>query len=260
VTLESTQLADGRRLTIYLPPGYDPSAPAPYPLLVMHDGQNLFDPERAYVKGQHWRVGETLDELIGDKTMTPIVVAGIDHAGMNRINEMTPTPGQRPGAGGAAAYGRLVVHDVLPFLRATYHVRRDAAGTALGGSSLGGLVTLVIAMAHPRVFGQLIVMSPSVWWDRKVILRKIRATELDGWIWLDVGLKEGGRTVADARRLRDAIRAAWPGAALTYVEDPEGDHSERAWARRFRQAVMVGQTLSSWSRPPAGEPDETSVG
>ena len=236
MTLHSTCLPSGRGLTIWLPPGYQEQPASPYPLLVLHDNQNLFDPDRAYVRGEHWRAGETAGALIAAGRIPPLVLAGIDHAGDDRMREFTPTPGGRRGAGQARRYAALVIDEVLPFLRRTYPVRTDEAGTGLGGSSLGGLVTLATAAAHPGVFGRLLVMSPSVWWDGRVILHTLRRHPLDPFtrIWIDIGRREGPRALADARRLRDVIGRS---ATLRYVEDLEGDHSERSWARRLPRAL-----------------------
>jgi enterochelin esterase-like enzyme len=223
-----------RIVTVYLPDG---RAPDGAPLLVLHDGQNLFEPERAHVPGQHWRVAETADALIAASRLPPLVIAGIDHAGEGRGREMTPTMGDRPGMGGGAAYGRFVMEDLVPFLARTYGVRTDAAGLALGGSSLGGLATLAIACQYPGRFGRLLVMSPSVWWDNRVILRRLRRTGLrpPPRVWIDIGRREGARTITDTRALRDAL--IWQTSALRYFEDPDGQHSEADWARRLPQAL-----------------------
>src|SRR5262249_4863023 len=110
----------------------------------------------------------------------------------------------------------------------------------LGGSSLGALVTLVIATMYPGMFRRLIVMSPSVWWDKRVILTMLsNAADFEATrVWLEVGRKEGVATVRDARRLRETLRPmlSSPGD-LKYLEDPAGDHSEHSWGRRFADAL-----------------------
>jgi predicted alpha/beta superfamily hydrolase len=237
--LHSTVLS-GRRLTIYTPADLEPGAN----LLMLHDGQNLFDPERSYVHGQTWQVAETADQLIADGLMPPTVIVGIDHGGDRRLREF---------GHGASSYGRFVVREVLPYLRATYAVRRDVAGTALGGSSMGGLVTLQIAAMFPDVFGRILVFSPSVWWNRRAVLRTIRrpgpigglfsrsrGLRDDTDVWLSIGLQEGDSAVADARRLRDVILTMRRGnqSRLRYVEYSDGTHSERSWAQQLRRALI----------------------
>jgi hypothetical protein len=88
VRLHSSRLADGRRLTVYLPTSARARPSRPYPLLVLQDGQNLFEPERAFIPGQHWRVGETANRLIARRVIPPIVICGVDHGGDARIKEI----------------------------------------------------------------------------------------------------------------------------------------------------------------------------
>ena len=227
--------APHRNITVYLPAGHDASVPAP--LLILHDGQNLFEAERAHVPGQHWRVAEAADELIAAGAIPPIVIAGIDHAADQRGEEMTPTPGDLAGAGGAGIYGRFVMGEMVPYLAREFGVRTDRDGIGMGGSSLGGLVTLTIARQFPGRIGRLLVMSPSVWWDNRVILRRLRRVGLSARprVWLDIGRREGAQTVTDTRLLRDVL--LWQTSALKYVEDPEGRHTEADWARRLPQAL-----------------------
>jgi predicted alpha/beta superfamily hydrolase len=225
-----------RDITVYLPPGYDNLA-GPLPVLYMHDGQNLFEPQRAHVQGQHWRVGETLDALVSDGRVPPLIVVGIDNTGLSRLQEYTPTRDARLGGGLAGRYGRFIVEELKPYIDRSYRTRTDAAGTALGGSSLGGLVTLHIGFTSPGVFGTLVAMSPSVWWDRRMILSTIRRTRPRPQvrIWADMGTAEGRRALDDARMLKAAlVGAGWtPDADLHYAEYEGASHSETAWAARF---------------------------
>jgi enterochelin esterase-like enzyme len=241
-------LADGRRITVYVPE-LPRTRRRALPLLILHDGQNLFEPERAFC-GQTWRVGETADALIAARRIPPLIICGLDHAGTGRIRELTPTPGPKREGGGGRAHADLVVNTLLPLLRREYPVSTEPSMTGLGGSSLGGLATVYTAIRHPGVFGALLVMSPSVWWDRRVILTRLRQRPraLDGTrIWLDVGRREGVRTAADARRLAAALARRGTRAdralALEYVEDPDGEHAERSWAARLPRALefLFGQ-------------------
>jgi enterochelin esterase-like enzyme len=238
---------DGRRLTVYVPPKArvrKTAATGRHPLLVLHDGQNLFEPERAFVPNQHWRVGETADALIAAHAIPPLVICGIDHGGANRLHELSPTPGSSGEGGGASAHGRFIVDRVLPRLRAEFEIAVDRHATGLGGSSLGALATLAVAIEHPNVFGRLLVMSPSIWWDGRVILDRVaRAPQAfaNTRIWVDAGRREGQRTVADARQLADVIAhlptKSRPGPIVRFVEDARGDHSERSWAKRLPGAL-----------------------
>ena len=226
-----------RPVTVYLPPGYDEGKER-YPVLYMQDGQNLFDAERAYIPGQHWRLKEAADAAITERTAAPVIIVGIDHAGVARVDEYTPTRDPRHKGGGRADdYARLLLEELKPLIDSRYRTRPD--DSAIGGSSLGGLVAIYLVLKHPRVFPRAAVMSPSVWWDKRAILREVDAFEGPRpRIWLDIGGREGADALAGARALRDRLRAhGWNDRLLRYYEDRRGDHSERAWARRVRQAL-----------------------
>jgi predicted alpha/beta superfamily hydrolase len=226
-----------RRMTIYLPPGYE-RGEARYPVLYMHDGQNLFEPSRAFIPGQHWRLDEAADAAINERTAQPMIIAGVDHAGPDRMNEYTPTEDPAKQAGGKADdYARLLVDEFKPIIDSRYRTQPSDAGA--GGSSLGGLVSLHLGLTRPDVFSRLAVMSPSVWWNNRAILREVDSFEGPRpRIWLDVGGREGRDTLRDARELRNRLqRKGWTDSDLGYFEDPRGDHSERAWARRARRML-----------------------
>lgn len=230
----SAILNNSRKVTVYLPPGYDEHRDRRYPLLVMQDGQNLFEPQRAFVPGQHWLLMEAADAAIGDRTASPMLIAAVDHAGAGRMVEYTPTPDPKhPEGGRAGDYGRMLVEELLPMLGERYRLTGEIA---LGGSSLGGLVSLHLGIARGDVFQSVAAMSPSAWWDGRILLR-----EAEAWsgrprrLWLDIGGREGTEALGDVRALRDAIeRKAWGAQVFRYHEDRRGDHSERAWARRAR--------------------------
>jgi predicted alpha/beta superfamily hydrolase len=228
----------GRQVTIYLPPGYDERDDPRYRVLYMQDGQNLFDAHRSYIPGQHWRLQEAADLAIGERTAWPMIIAGIDHAGPARIDEYTPTvDAKHSGGGKAAEYAALLIGTIKPAIDSKY--RTVAGNSAVGGSSLGGLVSLYLALKHPEVFRAAAVMSPSVWWDDRTILTAVDAFEGPRpKMWLDVGGREGEQTLRDARALRDRLIAkGWNDETLRYYEDRRGDHTERAWARRVRLAL-----------------------
>ena len=230
-----------RDVTVYLPPGYDTSADRRYPVLYLHDGQNLFDPERAFKKGEHWRIGETATALIDAGRLAPLIIVGIDNAGPRRLHEYTPSHDRKRGGGGADAYLQLLMREVKPLIDGTYRTLPDAPNTGIGGSSLGGLVSLYAGLKHPDVFSRLAVMSPSVWWDRRVILKHVRDARPKPKlrIWVDIGTREGFHHVDNARLLRVGLaKSGWSeGDDLHYEEIPLATHSEAAWADRFGRVL-----------------------
>lgn len=237
---ESKILSNQRQITVYLPAGYDERDDRRYPVLYMQDGQNLFDAERAYVPGNHWRLQEAADQAIGERTAEPMIIVGVDHAGPGRMDEYTPVRDRKHSGGGRAAeYARFLIEELKPAIDERYRTLPDAANTGVGGSSLGGLVSLYLVLQHPDVFRRAAVMSPSVWWSERAILND--AQSYDGEpprLWLDIGGREGPEALQDARTLRDRMAAkGWSEETFRFFEDRRGDHSERAWARRVRQAL-----------------------
>jgi predicted alpha/beta superfamily hydrolase len=235
----SRYLSTPRDLVVYLPPGYD-SAAFRCPVLYLQDGQNLFDPHTAF-GGQDWRVDVTADDLILRGTIEPLIVVGIYNTGVRRISEYTPTKDARRRKGGKGErYARMMAHELKPFIDREYRTRRSAAYSGVGGSSLGGLVSLETGLRYPRVFGRLAILSPSVWWDNRSILEMVRAYQFEARprIWLDSGTDEGDaphQTVAELELLRDALtEKGWrEGVDLRCSVAPGHGHNEHAWAARF---------------------------
>ena len=230
-------LSHDRTLVVYLPPGYDPTAARRYPVLYLQDGQNVFD--RATAFAEEWQVDESAQSLIAAGELAPLIIVGVYNAGASRVDEYTPTIQPHTGRGGHAnEYGRMMVEELKPFIDRRYRTLSTAPHTGLGGSSLGGLLTLHLGLRYPHVFSRLAVLSPSLWWDDRVIIREVKALKRKApWrIWLDAGTSEGEGTVDDVRALRDALVAkGWTiGDDLSYLEVPGGEQNERSWAARMQ--------------------------
>jgi len=228
-------LPDDRTLIVYLPPGYEYQAGRRYPVMYMHDGQNLFDPETSFVRGRTWQFGENADRLIFAGEIEPLIVVGIYNT-PRRLEEYTHARDRRMGGGEARQYGRLLVDELKPWIDARYRTLPDEENTALGGSSLGGLVSLYLGLEHAETFGKLAVMSPSVWWNHKSILGYVNEYEGPPWprIWLDVGDAEGRRVKSDVDLLYQRLKTnGWqPEANLHYQMVSGATHDEAAWAAR----------------------------
>jgi predicted alpha/beta superfamily hydrolase len=230
----SSFLADERTILVYLPPGYKPRAARRYPVLYLQDGQNVFDKATSF--SEEWHVDETAQSLIESGQIEPLIVVAIYNTGDHRVDEYTPTKVAEKGGGKADRYGRMLVEEIKPLIDRKYKTLPSAASTGLGGSSLGGLVTMHLGMKYPTCFNRLAVLSPSVWWDNKVLLREVEAlpAKLPLKIWLDAGTAEGQTVVADARTLRDALVAkGWViDHDLRYMEAEGGQHNEQSWGSR----------------------------
>lgn len=255
---------DGRErdVLVLLPDGATESGRR-YPVLYMHDGQNLFDSETSFAG--EWQVDESMAAL-RDKGIEAIVV-GVPNIGEHRFEEYTPFPLKgsppwwarrafgpgRPAAGEGPAYVRFVIETVKPVVDAAFPTRRDPAATGVMGSSLGGLISLWALWEHRDVFGFAGAMSPAFPPGQAVLLDMLRAQPPDGRrVYVDTGGHEGsmhaGDRVAgrwskafrrDVRRIRDSLLEAGfrEGVDLMYVEEPDAIHHESAWARRLPDAL-----------------------
>lgn len=225
-----------RGIVVWLPRGYD-RARTSYPVLYMHDGQNLFDRRTAFL-GQSWGVDDIAVGLIERRAVEPLVVVGIYNTGEHRVDEYTPTVEHRYRRGGKSReYGWMLVEELSIALHTSYRLRSGPAWTGIAGSSLGGLAALTIGLAHPGFFGRLGVMSPSVWWDNRHAIDLVRQlpTRTNQRVWVDVGTREAKGLTVLTRSLRDELVAkGWrEGRDLRYVEAANARHNERAWSRRF---------------------------
>ena len=221
-------LAGERRVRVYVPRPLPPGARLP--VLYMFDGQNIFDDLPSFVGG--WHLHTSAQRLAASGHTMPVIV-GIDHGGVERINELAPfrcsmSRGQ---------LSRLVGwmrRTLMPMIRRNYPVRDDLAGTAIGGASLGGLAALHTHHRHPDLFGGALVMSPSLWLARGKIFRELTRLKAP-WtsrIYLDAGGHEH-RIYRDAGRLADDLRARGYGPdRLMWRPDPQGRHAESHWCRR----------------------------
>jgi predicted alpha/beta superfamily hydrolase len=247
-SFHSKILNNDRDVLVYLPPGYEATKSRRYSVLFLHDGQNLFDGATSFIPGQEWRVDETAQSLIAAGKIEPLIIVGINNAGKERINEFTPAEDAKYKMGGKAdLYGRMMVEELKPFIDAHYRTKKGAQHTGLGGSSLGGLVSIYLALKYPAVFGRAAVVSPSVWFANKQIVHYVESLPKKPKvrIWMDIGTKEGGtteeaqQTVSDARLLKETlIKKGWKlGKDLNYFEAEGAQHNEAAWAARVESIL-----------------------
>ena len=238
-----------RYLRVWLPPGYDlpENAGRRYPVFYLNDGQNLFDAETSFTKVE-WQVDETADRLIRSGVIPPTIFVGIDNAGVERLKEYLPYRSLNPVVlrPQGARYSAFLAKEVMPFVSQNYRTAKGTENTLLGGSSLGGLITLHVAMTTPGVFGGVLIESPSLWVSNRQILREARGPRL--WphkIFLAIGTREVGRdekdrqTVENVRELERILRRSGLDDRRLRVEVAEGGtHSEYAWATRFPGALQ----------------------
>ncbi len=228
-------LRNQRDLIVYTPPCYDDQPARRFPVLYLQDGQNLFDGTTSFIPGQDWHVGQTADACIQSDAVAPLIIVGMYNT-KARIREYTPTHVPKLGGGRADRYAKFLIEEVKPFIEREYRTLSGSQHTGIGGSSLGGLVSLYLGLKHSRIFGRIAALSPSVWWNQHVIHRFAKAATVEPRprIWLDIGTREGSRIVQEVEKFRDVLlEKGWQLERDLHYERVEGaEHNEAAWAQR----------------------------
>jgi len=224
-----------RVVRIYLPPSYE-SATQRYPVLYMHDGQNLFDDATSFVG--EWGVDEMMNELARTKQLEVIVV-GIDHGDEKRMTELNAWDNDKFGKGEGRDYLRFVVGIVKPYVDAHYRTLPDRAHSAMMGSSLGGLITHFAMYEYGDVFSRFGIFSPAYWIAPEV--REFTRTHMlapGARLWFYTGSMEDSEMVANMDAVVAIIREPHESAPALRVEvTPGAVHNEQAWRAEFPHAV-----------------------
>lgn len=234
--LYSPQLDNARDVLIHLPDSYG-SGERRYPVIYMHDGQNLFDEFTSFAGA--WRVDEALASLRDEGR--EVIAVGIPNTGARRCDEYSPFVDERRGGGRGDAYLRFIGETLKPLIDRDFHTLPDRARTGILGSSMGGLISLYAFFRYPEIFGFAGAMSPSLWFADRAIFPFIEAAAfVPGKLYLDAGTAEGPGGLRDVRDLRALlIRKGYRRAHdnKLYVEDEGAGHHEAAWGRRLREAL-----------------------
>jgi predicted alpha/beta superfamily hydrolase len=243
--LYSRIFGNTRLLRVWLPPDYDGWGAIRYPVLYLNDGQNLFDPATAFA-GIHWQAAETATRLIAERKIPSLIIVGIDNT-KRRANEYIPYKSKDPRVIKAMGkcYPDFLQREVMPLIEERYPVLKGPENTGLGGSSLGGLITLYTQLAMPGVFGRLLIESPSLFVaDRKILDESRCFRNWPARVYVGMGTRELGnaekdeKVVADVRELEAILRGAGLDESRLRVRITEGaTHSESAWAARFPEAL-----------------------
>jgi metallo-beta-lactamase class B len=230
-----------RRIWLYLPPDYATSQRR-YPVLYLHDGQNVFDEATAYAG--EWAVDETLNQLSNnDKGATSCVVVAIDNGGERRLDEYSPWVNSRLKKGGEGRqYVEFLVETLKPYIDQHYRTRTDAAHTAIMGSSMGGLISFYAGMKYPRVFGRVGVFSPAFWFAKDSVLRMVRhqrPAPVASKFYFLAGPAEGPTMVPYMAEVRDALlKRGVNESRITFKTPADGQHAEWFWRREFGPAYQ----------------------
>ena len=222
------QLGRTRRIWVYLPKDYTAST-GKYPVLYMHDGQNLFDNATAFAG--EWGIDETMDSI-----KKPCIVVGIDNGGVKRMNEYNPNNTKQFGRGEGKAYLSFIVNNLKPFIDKKYRTLTESQHTYMAGSSMGGLISFYAGLYYPDTFGALGIFSPSFWVAPRVrtqikqLARKLSHGSQKYYFYAGGG--EDKTMVTNMNAVANEIKKT-AGPAITTTVDPQGRHSEASWSKAF---------------------------
>jgi predicted alpha/beta superfamily hydrolase len=232
------QLNKTRKVSVLLPYNYEKNTQKRYPVLYLQDGQNLFNPQSPY---GNWAIDQKL-AVLAEKGIGDVIVVAVDHAGDERVNEFLPIP--NPKVGNAAEgknYVRFIADTLKPFVDTQFRTLPDRLHTGIGGSSLGGLITIYAGLMYPSVFGRLMVFSPSLWVTQNIPFETINfRNPLPTKIYTYAGGREGASMIPNVKRFRDNLKnKGLQDSEVNFklVIDPQGAHSEMRWGQEFPKAV-----------------------
>lgn len=233
--LTMTQLGRERAIRVYLPPDYAQSDRR-YPVVYMHDGQNLFDDAASY--SGEWGVDESLDELASTSGLALIVV-GIDNGGEQRINELSPWPNVEIGDAEGEAYMDFIVNQLKPTIDQKYRTLTDRNNTAIFGSSMGGLISHYAITRYPEVFSKAGIFSPSYWFSPDVYdYTRERPPSNDARLYLMIGELEGKEGIDKLLTMKkELLQLGHPPINLHTEVVPGGEHHETSWREHFAHAI-----------------------
>lgn len=231
--IDAPQLQTKKKIWVYLPLNYEKSTKK-YPVIYMHDAQNLFDSESAFAG--EWNLDETLDSL-----KAKVIVIGIEHGNEKRTEELTPYKNENLASGNADAYVDFIVKTLKPQIDSTYKTKTNARNTCIWGSSLGGLVSFYAALKYPDVFGKVGCFSPAFWINKPEIFQKMENTaKFNTKIYLLCGDKEDSNIVSDMKEMETLInskRCECKKLNKTVIIKG-GKHNSKLWQNAFAKAYL----------------------
>lgn len=232
---EIPQLVKTRRISALLPHDYETSDKH-YPVLYLQDGQNLFDENAPY---GNWGLDKKM-AMLSEKKLGDLIIITIDHAEEERILEFTPSEPTRLGVGDGKKYVRFLVDTLKPYVDQNFRTKPERAFTGLGGSSMGGLISVYAGLIAPATYSKLMIFSPSLWVVPNMRFHTMNFHHTwDTKIYLYGGKGEGSGMVPSLKRLKSTIEQQGSTANIDFnlSIDPDGKHNESRWGEEFPKAV-----------------------
>jgi len=256
------QLGRRRIIRIYLPADYD-TGNKHYPVIYMHDGQNVFEPERC-ISGMSWQAAEHLDLLQAQGEIDGVIVVAVDnsplHDGLGRMNEYSPWPYNtvpelnewnninRTLGGEGEAYGAFIAETLKPYIDLHYRTRSEREFSTVAGSSMGGLISLYITLNYQHTFANAGVFSPAFWFAEASLtnfIQRISVTHPLN-IYMDIGTNEtsdhsisafASVYLEGAKRIHQLLETKDDKLHCSLLVEEGAIHSESAWARRYPHMI-----------------------
>jgi enterochelin esterase-like enzyme len=253
----STNLGNNRRVDIFLPPAYNPSARDCYRVLYMNDGQDTYT----------YNLDKVLDGLYAQQVMEPIIVVALYNT-PSRLSEygVAGSPDYKGRGDKAAQYSKFVLEEVMPYMKKNYCVKEGAQNTAFMGSSLGGLMAFDIVWRNPDKFGKVGVFSGSFWWrsddanaatqqNSRIMHKVVRESQKKPGLkfWFQAGTQDetsdrDGNGTIDAIQdtlelVEELTKKGYKPEDIVYIQVEGGKHDQLTWLR-------VLPNFLKWAFPP----------
>jgi pullulanase len=234
-TMTMTSLNKTRKIRVWTPSSYDPNGTKRYPVLYMHDGQNLFDKYTSFAG--EWGIDESIEALIESKGIDGFIVVGIDN-GSDRMIEYTPNWGDTPEMEGGK-YGEFIINELKPHIDKNYLTLKDRENTMIGGSSMGGLISFYIGLKYKDTFGHILAMSSSFHRNtidaRQEFINSLTLENLPK-LYLDSGYPKDNSEYVDVVKA-ELINKGYPESLIYTRKVDSHTHSEASWQKRFPEAI-----------------------
>jgi predicted alpha/beta superfamily hydrolase len=230
------QLSRKRKVSVLLPYNYDKSTKR-YPVLYLQDGQNLFGQGTSF---GNWEIDKKM-AILAAQGKADVIIVAIEHGGEDRKTEYNPYENQRLGKGEGRQYVKFLVDTLKPYIDSHYRTQPSRLHTGIGGSSMGGLISIYAGLMYPHIFGKLMVFSPSLWVSSKIYFDAIHFFEpLETKIYAYAGGKESTSMIPSMEKLKEAIDKQSFDNEKVKIKlsiDPKGKHSETRWGQEFPKAL-----------------------
>lgn len=232
---EIPQLNKTRKVWALLPHDYETSEEN-YPVLYLQDAQNLFNENAEY---GNWQIDKKL-AVMSDYGIGKIIIIAVEHGDSERIQEYN-VGRTLLGTGHGKQYIRFITDTLKPFVDSKFRTKPEREYTGIGGSSMGGLVSIFSGLIYPEVFGKLMIFSPSLWVIPKIKLGFLDIFEpMDTRLYLYAGGDESENMIKHVNKFKKRLLKKDKASGNMKVHlsiNKEGKHSETYWSDEFPKAI-----------------------